>query len=445
MASLLQYIRKSPNITTWGNMFAKLTTLLLLTPFVLASYPVSEAELWLIYLTYFSFILLFDFGFSATFVRIFGYTLAGKKILKTSVNNRTGKNDTEVGGIYNFMKKIYLIISLVAILLSVLVGKYLVESTFDSSLEGGMAVNLWLVTSLLGGTALYVACYSAFLQGMNQVALVQRTQLFTSILQFFSTALILHLSGSIVFSAINYQLWMVISGLLIRRKSHKLYKNNCLIRPREINTPLKFSILQSSWRSGIGTFMSHGTILLVSFMITDMVSAEETVEYLFILQILRSTSAFSQVPFYSKLPLFSKLYAGNFQDKLLSIASTSMRQTMLLYLAICLFVWFFGAWFFGLIGSKYALSSNALLFYLMVGFGLERFGAMHMQLYSLTNHIVWHKINGITGVSIILLTSLFFNLGAHGLFFALAFLISNLAIYLPMSFNYSYKKFKLII
>jgi hypothetical protein len=28
----------------------------------------------------------------------------------------------------------------------------------------------------------------------------------------------------------------------------------------------------------------------------------------------------------------------------------------------------------------------------------ERFGAMHLQVYSTTNHIIWHWLNGITGL-----------------------------------------------
>ena len=36
----------------------------------------------------------------------------------------------------------------------------------------------------------------------------------------------------------------------------------------------------------------------------------------------------------------------------------------------------------------------------------ERVGALHIQLYSMTNHIVWHIANGVTGILLIVLAAL---------------------------------------
>lgn len=44
-----------------------------------------------------------------------------------------------------------------------------------------------------------------------------------------------------------------------------------------------------------------------------------------------------------------------------------------------------------------------------MAFLLERYGAMYLQLYTLTNHIIWHIANGITGVVMITLVVLFHN------------------------------------
>jgi|SRR5690606_15643040 len=43
-------------------------------------------------------------------------------------------------------------------------------------------------------------------------------------------------------------------------------------------------------------------------------------------------------------------------------------------------------------------------------FFAERLGAMYLQLYSTTNHIVWHIANGVTGVLMLVLGSLLYPL-----------------------------------
>ena len=50
------------------------------------------------------------------------------------------------------------------------------------------------------------------------------------------------------------------------------------------------------------------------------------------------------------------------------------------------------------IGSNASFPSPLLWTLLGLAFFAERFGAMHIQLYSTTNHIVWHVANGVCGV-----------------------------------------------
>ena len=97
------------------------------------------------------------------------------------------------------------------------------------------------------------------------------------------------------------------------------------------------------------------------------------------------------------------------------------------------------------IGSNADFPSHLLWILLGVGYFSERYGAMHLQLYSITNHIIWHKINGITGFFIVFCTFFLFNIGVNDTYFAWAIFLANVFVFLPLALGTSYKKFKLII
>jgi hypothetical protein len=69
---------------------------------------------------------------------------------------------------------------------------------------------------------------------------------------------------------------------------------------------------------------------------------------------------------------------------------------------------------------------DPLLWWLLAaGFFAERFGAMHLQLYSVTNHIIWHKVNAISGgLSLLTILLTYPSLGIYS--FPTAFVVGYL-------------------
>ena len=51
-----------------------------------------------------------------------------------------------------------------------------------------------------------------------------------------------------------------------------------------------------------------------------------------------------------------------------------------------------------LIDSNIMFVSPLLWIIMGCVFFAERYGAMHLQLYSITNHIIWHFVNSISGL-----------------------------------------------
>ena len=95
-----------------------------------------------------------------------------------------------------------------------------------------------------------------------------------------------------------------------------------------------------------------------------------------------------------------------------------------------------------LINSKTPFVAPAIWGMLGLAILVERVGAMHLQLYSTTNHVVWHIANGVSGI--IMLTAIPFAYERFGVLgFPLGILIGYVTFYVPYSMRLSYRAFKL--
>jgi hypothetical protein len=75
---------------------------------------------------------------------------------------------------------------------------------------------------------------------------------------------------------------------------------------------------------------------------------------------------------------------------------------------------------------------------------LERYGALHLQFYSITNDIVSHIANGVSGIIYIGLSFVFVALIGLGILsFPLALIISNISFFSWYSARKSHKYFNL--
>jgi hypothetical protein len=123
------------------------------------------------------------------------------------------------------------------------------------------------------------------------------------------------------------------------------------------------------------------------------------------MRIMQVLLQISMAPFYSKLPLFAANYASGNIGALISVARQGMARAHWVYVAAVLFIAVIAEPTLAFIGSQTPFLGTTMWLFLGVAFFVERYGAMHLQFYSLSNDIFWHVANGISG-SIFLATSL---------------------------------------
>ena len=152
-----------------------------------------------------------------------------------------------------------------------------------------------------------------------------------------------------------------------------------------------------AWRSGLGISFSRGVLYASGLIYAQVAEAAALSTYLLAFRAIQLVTELSQAPFNSKIPLLARLRSeGRFSEQL-RVARRSMRLTYWVYAAGFVGIGLSAAAILNAIGSRVEFADARLWSLLGLGFFVERYGAMHIQLYSTTNHIIWHVANGVTG------------------------------------------------
>jgi len=158
------------------------------------------------------------------------------------------------------------------------------------------------------------------------------------------------------------------------------------------------------------------------------------------LRILNNIRGFSQAPFYSKIPLLARLRAEGNIKRQISIARQGMILSYWIFVLGYISVGILATPLLKLIGSNADFVEPLLWACMGLGFFLERYGAMHIQLYSTTNHIILHIANGVSGVIYLVFSFLLLDfIDVYA--FPVAIIISQLGFYTWYSARHSYKIF----
>lgn len=433
---------------TWGSFLTQSLNLVLVLPLILTRLSTPEISLWFLFSTIISMQMLADIGFSPTFSRVIAYAMGGasydqlgdyrsKKIIEKSGY----PNWDTLEKIYATMSSVYTWLTLLVVLLLITIGTWSLKHPISLLYSQESAWICWAMIIITSAVTLRGNKYSAYLQGTNNIAILRRWEMYTSLLSIISNFTVLLLGGGLLGLVISHQVWRNINVVRNRYLSLKVAGQRLKTFQRKKLDPVVLkSVWPSTWRSGLGIFMSRGLVEASGVIYANLGSSPQVAAYLLGLRLIRMVSQFSQAPFYSKLPILAKLRSmGNIQGQI-DVAKRGMRLAYWSFVLPFIALGFGGPYLLPLIKSN-AQFPDPLLWSLL-GFAMfaERYGAMHIQLYSTTNHIIWHKANGIAGIIFITFSILFFNhLEVYA--FPVSLIISYCLFYCWYASKYSYKAF----
>ena len=186
--------------------------------------------------------------------------------------------------------------------------------------------------------------------------------------------------------------------------------------------------------------MSFGVVHGSALVYAQYGTPEAIASYLLAIRFMSMISLFSQSPFYARIPEMNALIPSNRIPQLISIAQKGMRHAHLTFVAGFLLVGFASYPLLELVGSKTEFVSPKIWAILGLALFFERFGAMHIQLYSTRNRIIWHIANGVTGtITLLFMFFMFEILGPVTI--PIAILLGNAGFYSWYSAVHSYREF----
>lgn len=439
LAKFSHNIWHSPMLMTWAGTTARLSGLLILLPLVMTIFSVEETALWFLFSTILSLQALVDFGFSATFVRFVAYSNSsgisddGKngKLLRDHVPKYA--TSTVVGN----MRYIYARLSVVWLLFLGILGSLAVARAVASIETPAIGWLSWVIITVSSGLCFRGGMHVSYLRGMEYVALHQRWEIVMGLGTTGLGCAVLLGGGGLLELVITNQF----GGLLRYYIYRHLAEKRAPVHAWKKSDKAMFDTLWAAvWRSGLGVLASFGTIQMAGVFYAQVASPKELASYLLAVQLIQRARIFAYVPFSSRIPDMSRMYANGDHLLLLELSGKAIQLSTLVFLASALIIGFSGDYLLEFVGSNTPFVAAGVWWLLALAYLFELNGAMHIQLYSTSNHIVWHIVAGVSGLLMLIIMPVTFSLyGIIGL--PMGICIAYAIFYMPYSMFLSYRAF----
>lgn len=436
MMYILKQAFNSPALMTWGNLSAKSSSLVILLPVVLTTFSAEDIVIWYLYFTVVSLQMLIDLGFLPTFTRLFSYAYSGlsiEEIYKIKSLRKKNKKKPDQKSLYCLFlatRHVYSILAVLSLILSLTAGSWFVAPILAKSSNPSEAWAGWLIVCVLASFNLFANSFVALLTGMDKVALVQRWQMLTSLMSVITSSLVILFSHSLLAGISVYFSWYIFNFIINFYLLKKNFQYSGGGEHDKVFDTVKRLIFPTAWRSGLGVLFSMGLIQISGVVVARFEDQVIAASYMIGLQIIRAISSFSQVPFYSRIPYFSQLYARKQITELIRLTKDRMLKSLMIFCIMYTLVAFLGDVILNFINAKADFPELKLWLLIGLAFFIERFGVMLLQLYTLSNHIVWHIANGITG-SLMIILVFFFHSFLGVLSFPLAMVVAYVLFFIP--------------
>ena len=448
----LRRVWESPTAMTWGGLAARLLGFLVVLPVILATFPAEVVSVWLLLATLSGMHLLADMGFAPTFGRVIAYAMGGAAVsrlrgedhrLLSAPEGGNGPDWHAMSLIVATMRAVYARLALTFVGLLLVFGTWALRRPVSMMEEPSQGWWAWAVVLCTAGYALYSSVYASYLLGTNHVAVLRRWEMVTALASVLLALLAVFLFGDLVSLVIAGQIGTWIQIARNRLLCHRVDDGRFgTFVGRSLHREVFDVVRPAAWRSGLATLMGFGLLQASGIVSAQIGSAAATASYLLALRLMQAVSAFSQAPFYTKLPQVARLRAeGKYQEQV-SLARRGMTLSYWTYVAGFVGIGLFADLMLGATGSSTSFVDPKLWALLGLAVFVERYGAMHLNLYSTTNHIIAHVSNGIGGLLFIAVSALLVpRIGAYA--FPAGLLAGNLGFYAWYSALHSYRAFDL--
>ena len=385
-----------------------------------------------------------DFGFGPSFVRAISYARAGRAKLDSAEGRQPTAYRQLLGDIFVVRRGCYGRLAVIGGAAALVLGTLALVRPVSELADQGEGWASWAIFLAGSMFAFRNSLYAQWVQGMNEIARLRRVEAATAVAATAVTAAVLFLTENLLAAVAAATLGSVVTSLAVRGVGLGIF-HSLEIPQRELHKPSQSvydHVWPAAWRSGVGVLMSHAIIQASGIMYAQIATPAASASYLLAMKMMHVVLQISMAPFYTKLPRLASLYAEGKREEVAGLGCKAMAMSHWVYVSGLISVGLLLPWLLHKLGSQTPFVSSFFWFYLGVAFFIERFGAMHLQLYSLSNHILWHIANGVTG-TIYLATAVLLMPSIGALAFPTAMLVGYTSFYSWYAALLSYRQFDL--
>jgi hypothetical protein len=442
---LLKFAKRN-SIATWASFVVRALPLFFLPVFIVGAFGEAETAIWFVLITLQGLQLLIGSSAGQSMVRGFAYALGGatqvRDLRNVSAETPAVPNMVLLGRVWSASAVAHLVIGVLTCGFLAALGSW---SVAPLASLGSDPAEIWgaLVLFVAGGTVrAYGGLHIDYLMGVNRIALLRWWEAAFWMAAFLAAVAAILAGGGLFELALAYQLPLaaniVWNAWLCRRDQAR---REGFVRRFRADLDILGQLWPSVWRTGLGTFLFLGTTQGAGLYYATVGRPEDVAAYLFAMSLIRPLGQFAQVPFFTKLPTLARMQAQGERAAQRAISQRAMALSLGLHVALVLLV---AASLPVLLGLREGTLNVPMLLWLLIGLAgyVERIGAMHLQLYSTTNHILIHWANGLTSVAFVGLAAV--ALPVMGMYaFPVAQTVALVIAYLPFGMINSYRAFTL--
>lgn len=409
---------------------ARAGSYLLPVPFLYAL-STPAAAFWLLATTVISLQNLLFLGAPQILVRMLAVANSGLE--------RTDSN-ASLGDLAKLMRLVFGAASVLITVLMLTAGSAAIANLANQTGEPLEAWAAWLLLAL--GTPIRIAILSrlTFLNGVGKIARPRMEDAIAWSVSGILATIVLAATKSLTLMALATLIPIAVSAALLARMASEFGWKAALGEPASLPMRKVARLVWApSWRAGLGAFLSTGSRQGGGVALAQLASPAVAAGYLLAQNIISVIMMLSAAPTQSVIHKMAGHFARDETASHIALAENARTKSLWIITVLAGFValallpleWF---------GWSNAMVEPTVWAMLAVGLFVQRYGAAHLQHYTITNHVIWHWLDGIGGtVNIVLCIVLIPKLGAEGA--ALAYLISMFPAYLWVPTRLATKRF----
>jgi hypothetical protein len=417
-------------------------------PLVVSKFDAPSIAAWYLFITITGLQLLADLGFGTVFGRMFAYGLGGVG----SIHDLDGKspvsrepniqpNTDVLRDTFATMKVVYMRVTIGWLFALIFFGTPSLVKTAAQAQAAEDVWVAWAVIVIASSYRMYGAQYQNYLVGTDQIALLKRWDTIYAIGTVLANITALLIGWGIIGLAVTTGVLTIFNVLHNRLLAKRHRVNGELIcNGGTYRREIFMVVWPAAWRSAIGIAMSAGLVQITGIAYAQFGAVDDVSAYLVALTLMRYINLFSQVPFYTKLPHLGRSWAQGELAGGVELAKRGMSQSYWSLVLAIVGVGVIAPRAFNLLESDVGFVSHWLWVLMGLASFFERYGALHIQFYSITNHIIWHVANGVSGLIYVVVAALLFGV-VDVYAFPIGQIVGALSFYAWYSAKHSYRRF----